>query len=53
MDFTDTPPEIKGIIDILKNLEYPYRNIQFKLKKLGFNISHTTAKSKIGRWDTK
>ena len=52
MDFTDTPPEVKGMIYILDKLSYSYRNISLKLKELGFNISHMTAKRVIDRWET-
>ena len=52
MDFTDTPPEIKGMVYILRKLQFSFRNIEDKLKELGFNISHTTAKRIIDRWES-
>ena len=51
MNFTDTIPEIKGMVYILRNLQFSYRNIEDKLKELGFNISHTIAKRIIHRWE--
>ncbi len=51
MDFTDTPLEVKGMIFILRNLNYSYRGIETKLKELGFNITHTTAKNVMDTWE--
>ena len=53
MDFADTPPEIKGMVYILHKLYNSYRNIEAKLKDLGFNISQMTAKRIIDRWETE
>lgn len=43
MDYTDTPPEVKGMVFILNNLGYSYREIADKLSSLGFKISKTNA----------
>ena len=53
MEFTDTPSEIKGMIFILRKLDYSYRNIEIKLKELGFNVTHMTAKNVIDRWESE
>ena len=51
MEYTDTPPEVKGMVFILRKLDYSYRNIEAKLKQIGFIISHTTSNKIMDRWD--
>ena len=50
MEFSDTPSEVKGMIFILRHLNYSYRNIESKLKELGFNITHNIAKRVMDAW---
>ncbi|KAL4500903.1 hypothetical protein ABPG72_020137 [Tetrahymena utriculariae] len=51
-EYTDTPPEVVGMVFALKNLNFSIRKSQEQIEEWGFRISHTTIWRLFNRFDS-
>ncbi|KAL4473459.1 hypothetical protein ABPG72_012138 [Tetrahymena utriculariae] len=51
-EYTDTPPEVVGMVFALKNLNFSIRKSQEQIEEWRFRISHTTIWRLFNRFDS-